>query len=151
MFSELSKSMLWLKTRHFKQKRCSLTSQKVCFDWKQDSLFNTINFLLEKVIRCAQLSVDCLMASKLVTLGYVTICSFPQIVVVWFFYMIIFIIYKVLWKLRPLNKTITYTIQLLAACLYYIHAQGSVDCLRVSKLVTLEVRRSKCVYNTGKG
>ena len=30
-----------------------------------------INFLLEKVIRCAQMSVDCLRASKLVTLGYV--------------------------------------------------------------------------------
>ena len=30
-----------------------------------------INFLLEKVIRCAQMSVDCLMASKLVTLGYI--------------------------------------------------------------------------------
>jgi len=29
-----------------------------------------INFLLEKVIRCAQMSVDCLRASKLVTLGY---------------------------------------------------------------------------------
>jgi len=30
-----------------------------------------IYFLLEKVIRCAQMSVDCLRASKLVTLGYV--------------------------------------------------------------------------------
>jgi len=29
-----------------------------------------IIFLLEKVIRCAQMSVDCLRASKLVTLGY---------------------------------------------------------------------------------
>jgi len=56
---------------YFKQKRCSLTSQKVCYDWKQDSLFNMINFQLEKVIRYAQMSVDCLMASKLVTLGYV--------------------------------------------------------------------------------
>jgi len=28
-----------------------------------------INFLLEKVIQCAQMSVDCLRASKLVTLG----------------------------------------------------------------------------------
>ena len=37
---------------------------------KQDSLFNMINFLLEKVIRCARMSVDCLRASKLVTLGY---------------------------------------------------------------------------------
>jgi len=27
-------------------------------------------FLLEKVIRCAQMPVDCLRASKLVTLGY---------------------------------------------------------------------------------
>ena len=34
--------------RYFKQKRCSLASQKVCFDWKQDSLFNMIYFLLEK-------------------------------------------------------------------------------------------------------
>ena len=32
-----------------------------------------INFRLEKVIRCAQMAVDCLRASKLVTLGY--ICS----------------------------------------------------------------------------
>ena len=31
-----------------------------------------INFQLEKVIRCAQMSVDCLRASKLVTLGYMT-------------------------------------------------------------------------------
>jgi len=31
-----------------------------------------INFQLEKVIRCAQMSVDCLRASKLVTLGYIT-------------------------------------------------------------------------------
>ena len=30
-----------------------------------------INFLLEKEIQCAQMSVDCLRASKLVTLGYV--------------------------------------------------------------------------------
>jgi len=30
-----------------------------------------INCLLEKVIRCAQMSVDCLRASKLVTLGYI--------------------------------------------------------------------------------
>ena len=30
-----------------------------------------IYFLLEKVIRCAQMPVDCLRASKLVTLGYV--------------------------------------------------------------------------------
>jgi len=29
-----------------------------------------IFFLLEKVIRCAQMSVDCLRALKLVTLGY---------------------------------------------------------------------------------
>jgi len=29
-----------------------------------------IYFLLEKVIRCAQMFVDCLRASKLVTLGY---------------------------------------------------------------------------------
>jgi len=28
-----------------------------------------IYFLLEKVIRCAQMPVDCLKASKLVTLG----------------------------------------------------------------------------------
>ena len=33
------------------------------------SLFNMINFLLEKVIRCAQMSADCLRASKLVSLG----------------------------------------------------------------------------------
>ena len=37
---------------------------------KKNVLFNMINFLLEKVIRCAQMSVDCLRASKLVTLGY---------------------------------------------------------------------------------
>jgi len=54
---------------HFKQKICSLTSQKVCFDLKQDGLFNMLIFQLEKVIRCAQMSVDCLRASKLVTLG----------------------------------------------------------------------------------
>ena len=30
------------------KKICFLTSQKVCFDWKQDSLFNMIYFLLEK-------------------------------------------------------------------------------------------------------
>jgi len=29
-----------------------------------------IYFLLEKVIRCAQMPVDCLRASKQVTLGY---------------------------------------------------------------------------------
>jgi len=28
-----------------------------------------INFQLEKIIQCAQMAVDCLMASKLVTLG----------------------------------------------------------------------------------
>ena len=32
-------------------------------DWKQDSLFNMIYFLLEKVIRCPQMHVDCLRAS----------------------------------------------------------------------------------------
>ena len=36
------------------KKRCYLTSPKVCFDWKQDSLFNMIYFLLEKVIRWLQ-------------------------------------------------------------------------------------------------
>jgi len=40
------------------KKRCSLTSQKVCFDGKQDSLSNMIYFLLEKVIRCAQMLVE---------------------------------------------------------------------------------------------
>jgi len=39
-------------------------------DSKQDSLFNMIYFLLEKVIRWAQMPVNCLRASKLVTLGY---------------------------------------------------------------------------------
>ena len=33
--------------------------------------FNMIYFVLEKIIRCAQMSVDCLRASKLVTLGYI--------------------------------------------------------------------------------
>ena len=32
-----------------------------------------IYFLLEKVIRCAHISIDCLRASKLVTLGYIYI------------------------------------------------------------------------------
>ena len=59
-----------LVDRYFKHKSCSLTSQKVCFDWKQDSLFNMIYVLLEKVTRYARMSVDCLRASKLVTLGY---------------------------------------------------------------------------------
>ena len=45
------------------------TPKKYALIEKQDSLFNMINFLLEKVIRCAQMSVDCLRASKLVTLG----------------------------------------------------------------------------------
>ena len=31
-----------------KHKRCSMTSENVCFDLKQDSLFNMIYFLLEK-------------------------------------------------------------------------------------------------------
>ena len=35
-----------------------------------------INFLLEKVIRCAQMSADCLRASKLVTLGYISLLTF---------------------------------------------------------------------------
>ena len=51
----------------FGEKRRSLTSQNVCFDWKQDNLFNVIHFLLENVIRCAQTPVDCLRASTLVT------------------------------------------------------------------------------------
>ena len=42
----------------------------VCFDSKQDSLFSMIYLLLEKLNRCAQMSVDCLRASKLVILGY---------------------------------------------------------------------------------
>ena len=33
--------------------------KKLCFDWKQDSVSNMIYFLLEKVIRYAQ--IDCLM------------------------------------------------------------------------------------------
>ena len=49
MFSDLPKSMLWLITR---------------------LKYNMIYFLLEKVIRCTQMSVDCLRALKLVTLGY---------------------------------------------------------------------------------
>ena len=56
--------------QYFKQKIYSLTSQKVCFDWKQQSSFNMIYFLLEKVIKCAQMPVDCLRASKLMTLWY---------------------------------------------------------------------------------
>ena len=51
-------------------KKDFVASHKVCFDWKQDSLFNMIHFLIEKVIRCAQMFVDCLRVSKLVTLGY---------------------------------------------------------------------------------
>ena len=43
---------------------------KVRFGGKQYSLFNMIYFLLEKVIRYAKMPVDCLRASKLVTLGY---------------------------------------------------------------------------------
>jgi len=35
-----------------------------------------INFQLEKVIQCAQMSVDCFRASKLVTLGYACILTF---------------------------------------------------------------------------
>jgi len=35
-----------------------------------------INFLLEKVIRCTQMSADCLRASKLVTLWYISLLTF---------------------------------------------------------------------------
>jgi len=54
----------------FLNKEDVLTSKQVSFEWKQNSLFNMIYFLLEKVIRYEQLPVDCLRASKLVTLGY---------------------------------------------------------------------------------
>jgi len=58
------------------KKRRSLTSQKVCLDWEQECLFTMIYFLLEIVIRCAQVPVDCLRASKLVTLGYLCFAYF---------------------------------------------------------------------------
>ena len=40
------------------KKRCSLTSQKVCFDLKRESLFNMIFFLVVGEIRGAEMPVD---------------------------------------------------------------------------------------------
>ena len=47
-------TLILIDCTFFKQRRHSLSSKQVYFEWKQNSLFNMIYLLLEKVIRYAQ-------------------------------------------------------------------------------------------------
>ena len=54
----MAATLIWVDS-DILNKRDVLWPPKVCFDWEHESLFNMIYFLLEKVIRFAQMAVDC--------------------------------------------------------------------------------------------